>query len=126
MPSPVESAASTFVRTWSESDPAVREAMIEACFAADGRMVTRSREIRGRAALAEEMKRILADPRLAGVRLLSPIDASGTTFRYRSAAVWQDGTTSEFFDAGEIDANGRISVLLTFAGGLPDAEPPKR
>ena len=35
--------------------------MIDACFASDGRMVTRSREIRGRVALAAMLDRFLSD-----------------------------------------------------------------
>jgi len=96
--------------------------MIDACFAEDGRMVTRSREIRGRAALAQEMARILADPQLAHIRVASAIDARGTTFRFRGIAEFRDGTIAEAFDAGEIDATGRISLLLTFAGPLGEAD----
>jgi hypothetical protein len=33
----------------------------------------------------------------------------------------RDGLNLEFFDAGEIDATGRISLLLTFAGPLAPA-----
>jgi hypothetical protein len=122
MPSPVEIAAETYIRAWSEPDPAVRATMLEACFAEDGRMVTRSREIRGRAALAEEITRLRADPRFLRIRLTSAIDARGTTFRFRGVAEFRDGTSGEAFDAGEIDATGRISLLLTFAGPL--GEPP--
>jgi hypothetical protein len=124
MPNAVEVAVDTYIRAVTERDPAVREAMIEACWAADGRMVTRSREIRGRAGLAEELTRVAADPRLLGFRVISVIDARGTTFRYRSLANFRDGTSVEFFDAGEVDASGRIRVLLTFAGPLGEAEEP--
>ena len=122
MPSAVEQAVETYIRAWSEPDPAVREKMIEECFAADGRLVTRSGEIRGRAALAAMMTRILADPQLLRIRLISAIDASGTTFRFRGVVERRDGTSPESFDAGEVDASGRISLLLTFAGPL--GEPP--
>jgi hypothetical protein len=118
MPSPVEIAVDTYIRAWSERDPAVRATMLEACFAENGRMVTRSREIRGRDGLAEEMVRFLADPRLARIRVTSAIDARGTTFRFHGVAEFRDGTTFESFDAGEIDATGRISLILTFAGPL--------
>jgi hypothetical protein len=120
MKTAVEVAVETFIRAWSERDPAVRAQMLDACFAVDGRMVTRSREIRGRAALGEEMTRIQADPQLGRIRLLSAIDARGTTFRYRGAVERKDGTTAENFDAGEIDSEGRISLVLTFAGPLAD------
>ena len=81
-------------------------------------MVTRSREIRGRAALIAEMSRIVADPNILKIRPMSAIDARGTTFRFRGVVEMRDGQRFESFDAGEIDAEGRISVLLTFAGPL--------
>jgi len=118
MRSVVEKAVDTYIRASSERDPEARAAMLEACFAADGRIVTRSREIRGRAALADEIAKLLADPRLLRIRVLSAIDAGETTFRFRSVVERRDGTTLEFHDAGEVDAAGRISLLLTFAGPL--------
>ncbi len=121
MPSAVEIAVDTYIRAVSERDPAVRATLLEACFAADCRMVTRSREIRGRAALAAELTALLADPQLLRVRVISAIDARGTTFRYRAVAERRDGTSPESFDAGEIDAAGQISLLLSFAGPLSDA-----
>lgn len=121
MPSPVEVAVATYVRAVNERDPAARAALLTACFASDVRMVTSSREIRGRATLTAELERFLADPRLLGIRLISAIDARGTIFRYRAVADFRDGTSPESFDAGEIDAAGQISLLLTFAGPLQDA-----
>ena len=118
MPSAVEIAVDTYVRAVSERDPALRGAMFEQCFAEDVRMVTRTREIRGRAALTADLNRFLADPRVLGIRLTSAIDASGTTFRYSAVAEFRDGTSAESFDAGEIDASGRIALILTFAGPL--------
>jgi hypothetical protein len=118
MPSAVEIAVDTYIRMWSERDPAVRAPLLEACFAANGRMVTRSREICGRIAFADLMTRFLADPQFLRIRVISAIDAQGTTFRFRSVVERHDGTTSENFDAGQIDGDGRISLLLTFAGPL--------
>ena len=86
-------------------------------------MVTRSREIRGRAQITEDLNRFLADPRVLRIRLVSAIDARGTTFRYRAVADFRDGTSAESFDAGEIDETGKISLILTFSGPLGDAEP---
>jgi hypothetical protein len=124
MPSAVEMAVDTYIRAWSERDPAVRAAMIEACFAEDGRVVSRNREIRGRAALAEEMTRTLSDPELLRIRVVSAIDARGTTFRFRAVLERRDGKSFESFDAGEIDGAGQISVLLTFGGPLREASTP--
>src|SRR3954464_10938680 len=121
MPSPVEMAVDTYIKAWSERDPTVRATMIEACFAADGRIVMPSREVRGRAELAAEMTKFFAHPQMLRIRVISAIDARGTTFRFRAVVDRSDGTSLESFDAGEIDATGRISVLLTFAGPLEDA-----
>ncbi len=117
MASPVETAVDTYIRIFGEPDPAKRSALIEACFAPDGRIVTRSREIRGHAGVAAMANQFFADPEVLGIRVVA-IDASNTTFRLRALTDLRDGRTLEVNDAGEIDAAGRISLLLTFAGPL--------
>ena len=121
MPNAVEIAVDTYIRMWSERDPAVRATLLEACFALEGRLVTRSREIRGRTALADFMEKFLANPQLLSIRAVGAVDASGTTFRFHNAVEFRDGMVLEGFDAGEIDAEGRISLILTFAGQLVEA-----
>ena len=121
MPTPVETAVQTYIRAAGERDPAARAKLIEACFAEDGRFVARSGVICGRAGIEAMIGRFLADPQVLGFRMASVIDAAGTTFRYRSIVERRDGTTLEFFDAGEIDADGRIATLLVFTGPLADA-----
>jgi hypothetical protein len=95
--------------------------MIDACFAADGRIVVPGREIRGRAALAEAIASLRADPEVLRIRITSVVDARATTFRFRALTERRDGTSGESFDAGEIDESGRISLILTFGGPLADA-----
>lgn len=124
MATPVETAVDTYIRALNERDPARRSAMIRECFTEDARLIARSREIRGHAALAEEMARFLAEPTWLRIRMTSAIDASGNTFRYSSAIERRDGTSLDFFDAGLVDESGRISVLLVFAGPLADADGP--
>lgn len=121
MPSTIEVVARTYVAAWTERDPAKRASLVESCFAPDGRMVTRGRELRGRAALLEEMAKQLANPELVDVRLTSVIDAGATTFRFRGVAEFRNGDVFENHDAGEVDANGQIKLLLTFPGPLVDA-----
>jgi hypothetical protein len=117
MESAVAKAVDTYIRLFNERDPAVRASMIEACWSPEGRLVTRSREFRGRGGLAELADRSLADPNLVRVGATA-IDASGTTFRFRGFSELRDGTRLEVFDAGEIDDEGRIRLLLTFKGAL--------
>jgi hypothetical protein len=121
MPSSIETAVENYIKAWSERDPAARARLIEACFAEDGRVVTRSREIRGRAALDDAIASLLSNPKFLRIRVTSAIDARGTTFRVRGVAEFSDGTGLEAFDAGEVDASGRISLVLTFPGPLAEA-----
>ena len=121
MPTPVETAAHTYIRAAGERDPSERAKLLEACFAENGRFVTRSGVIRGRAAIDAMLARGLADPQFVGFRLATVVDAAGTTFRFRTIVERRDGTTLEFFDAGEIDADGRICTILVFSGPLKEA-----
>lgn len=121
MPSTIEVAAETYIRAWGERDPALREQLLEACFAADGRFVTRRRVVRGRAALAAEMARFHAASHWRNIRRLSAIDTGETTFRFRGVVEFDDGTSAESFDTGEVDAAGKIALLITFDGPLADA-----
>jgi hypothetical protein len=120
MAPPAERAVETYVRACAERDPSIRSRLWEACLAEDVRMVTRSREIRGRGALIDDLERFLASPQLLRVCLASELDVAGTTFRYLARAEFADGTSAEAFDAGELDGSGRIALILTFAGRLRD------
>jgi hypothetical protein len=120
MPSPVETAVQTYIRAAAERDPAERQKLIAACFAEDCRFVTRSGLIRGRAGIDAMIARFQADPEVLGFHMASVVDAAGTTFRYRSFVDRRDGKTIEIFDAGEIDADGRIATMLVFTGPLAD------
>src|SRR5437899_1390575 len=99
MPSPVEIAVATYIRAAGERDPAARASLLEACFAADARLVTRSGVIRGHAAIDAMIARFFADPQNLGFRMTSVIDAKGSTFRYASVVLRADGTELPFFDA---------------------------
>jgi hypothetical protein len=124
MASPIETTIETYIKAWSERDPAVRAQLIEACFAADGRLVTHGRDIVGRAAFAEMITNFQARQDFRKIRLTSAIDAGPSAFRFSGVIDFPDGSTSvETFDSGVIDASGRISLLLTFAGPLAPATP---
>jgi hypothetical protein len=114
MASSIEATVRTYAAVWGEPDPAKRARMIEECFAADGRIATSGAGIRGRAELAAAITELRADPRGLAVRLAGPIDVQGRKFRIHSSIEQRDGGSTAFFDAGEVDADGRISILITF------------
>jgi hypothetical protein len=121
MSNPTETAARTYAAVWAEPDPTTRALMLEACFAVDGRIAARGEGIRGRAALAAAIDAFLADPRGLTTRLTSPIDVQGRLFRFRAVLENRDGSPAlEVHDAGEVDGDGRIALLLTFVGPLPE------
>lgn len=114
MTAQTEAAARMYAAAWEEPDAGKRARMIEDCFAADGRIATSGDGIRGRAALAAAISELREDPRGLAVRLLEPIDVQGRKFRLRSVVEQRDGSATQFFDAGEVDADGRIAILITF------------
>lgn len=83
-------------------------------------MVTGGREIRGRAEVLAMLDRFWSDPEVLGVRVTSVVDARGAIFRYRAVTDFRTGPSVEVFDAGEINGEGKISLILTFAGPLED------
>ena len=117
MPSLVETAVDTYLRVWTETDPTVRAKLIEQCFAADGRIVG-NQVIHGREGLAAEVESFLADPEWKEVWVKGPVDTRAKTFRFYATAERVDGTQLDVFDAGEIDDDGRITLILTFLGRL--------
>jgi hypothetical protein len=117
-------AAQTYVAAWKEPDAVTRARLIDRCFAAEGRIVSPGAVISGRAALAAAIDGFFADPRGLSARLVSAIDAQGPIFRFRSVVEDRDGRiVFDGFDAGEVDDDGRITVLLTFGGASPMPPP---
>jgi hypothetical protein len=121
MPSPTEIAVQDYAAAWQEPDAKARAGLLDACFAADGRLVTPGTVMRGRSAVAAAIEGFLADPRGLSARLTSAIDVQGPMFRFRSVVEDREGrVVFDGFDAGEVDAEGRITVLLAFGGAPPE------
>lgn len=114
MTSSTEASVRTYAAAWAEPDADKRARMIEDCFAADGRIATSGAGICGRAALAAAITELRADPRGLSVHLAGAIDVQGRKFRIHSVVEQRDGGKTAFFDAGEVDADGRIAILITF------------
>jgi hypothetical protein len=118
MPSAVEKAVRTYIQAAEERDAKKRAALLSDCLAVDVRMVTRGTVLDGLAALEKMFERVHADPDFAGIRLTSALDLGSRTFRYASAVDFKSGKVVEFFDAGEVGPDGKISLLLVFDGPL--------
>jgi len=121
MSSAVEKAVRNYIHAAEERDAKTRAALLAECLAVDVRMVTRGTVIRGLAEFERMFERVHADPDLARIRLTSALDFGATTFRYTSVVEFQSGKVVEFFDAGEVGPDGKISLLLVFDGPLAAA-----
>lgn len=120
---PSEQAVRRYIDAWFEPDRERRAQLLEACFAADGRIAIADRVIRGRDELAATIDAFQVDPRRLTARLTSPIDADGTTFRFRALFTLPDGQRhSELIDIGEVDGEGRIATLYTFEEPLAEGD----
>lgn len=120
---PCEQAVRRYIDAWFEPDRGRRAELLAACFADDARIAIADRVIRGRGELAAAIDAFQADPRRLAARLTSPIDADGTTFRFRALFTLPDGRRhSELIDFGEIDGDGRIANLFTFEEPLVDGD----
>lgn len=116
MSNAIEAAVRTYLQAWSEPNPDVRASLLEECFAGNGRVVTNTRVIDGRQALGQVMTRVA--PKFARMRLTGPIDVGRRTFHFRGVAEHSDGTVAEHFEAGEVDADGKIAFVVTFPASM--------
>ncbi len=108
-----------FVAAWNERDPERRSRLIEEACAEDFRMITAGRCVYGRAgldALVADFQRRRPDDR---ARFASAVEVHAHTFRYLGAVDRPDGAPALALDTGEHDADGRLRLVLTFAGAAP-------
>jgi hypothetical protein len=124
MQSPVEVAVDKYIRAWSERDPLARSSLLEACFAAEGRVVQRSGETRGRAGLAEMIERLSPIHNGSGCALPAPSmrSAPPSVFAlfYRSARRYESRALRRWRDRR--DGAHRIDFDVRRASGRRPAE----
>jgi hypothetical protein len=119
-----EIAARRYIDAWFEPDHDRRAALLEMCFAVDGRLSVLGKALRSRAELAAAIDAFQVDPRKLVAAMTSAIEAGATSFRFRARFSFSDGRLhSELVDVGEIGGDGRIAALYTFADPLGDPDP---
>jgi hypothetical protein len=120
MSSLTEAAVKTYIHLAGERNAGVREALIEKCWAVDGRLISPNGGFCGRAALSEMIARFVGGSEWVRIRVVA-LDVRGAIFRLRGFTDLRDGRSLEVSDVGEVDASGRISLLFTFPGPLVEA-----
>ena len=105
-----------YIAAWNEHDAAARTRLLEQACGDHFVMRTSGQRIDGRARLDA----MIADfqKRRPGERavLRTAIDVQGHIFRFAGRVEGPTSSGAENFDAGECDEDGRIRLLLTFAG----------
>lgn len=114
-------AIQRYIDAWLEPDAGRRAALIADGFARDGRIWFGDQVIAGREALAAAIDAFHADPQRPAARVIGPVDAGGTTFRFRVELAWPDGRRRELIDLGELDDDHQIARLYTFPATDGDA-----
>jgi hypothetical protein len=121
----IKRSVASYVAAWTERDPARRADLLALAVTDDVRILigAGAREIRGRAALEEEIAGFHRRVPEVRVRMTSGIDVQGNLCRFTGVAEGPEGQIGlEAWDACECEASGRIRLLLTFAGvTLPSA-----
>src|SRR5215470_3765227 len=116
----VKNAALVYIQAWNENDPEIRRRLLDLCWAQDGTITSNTEYIIGRDQVfraIEAFRRARPEDRAV---LTSEIDYHHNLFRFTGKVIRTDGTSySEILDVGEVDADGRITRILTFLGPLP-------
>jgi hypothetical protein len=115
----VQGSIEAYIAAWNERDPEARARLLARACADEFRIVTPGRCIRGRAGLdaliADFQTRRPADR----ARLTSGIEINASSFRYVGVVDRDVGEPLANLDTGEHDAEGRLLLVLTFAGAAP-------
>jgi hypothetical protein len=115
----VRQSIAAYVAAWNERDPGARAKLLEQACADDFRILTPGRCIQGRDGLAALIADFQQRRPAARAELASGIEVDAHTFRYLGVVVGEGGPPAENLDTGEHDAEGRLVVVMTFAGAAP-------
>ena len=115
-----QDAVLTYVAAWNENDDSRRGQLLETCWSEHGTITFPGTQVVGREGLSAVMgafRREHPDDRPV---LTSGIDAHHQCFRFQATVVRPDGTTyGSATEVGEIDSDGSIMRILSFADPIP-------
>ncbi len=115
-------AVAAYGAAWSEQDPDKRLTLLEKAWSEDGVYSDPTAEVKGRQALADHIGGFLAQSNGARIVLTSAVDLHHEIrLRFSWKMVAPDGqtTVAEGFDYGELDADGRLRLIVGFFGPFP-------
>jgi hypothetical protein len=109
-----------YLAAWNEADAAIRQNLLEQCWADDGVYVDPNVELAGREQLSQHIAKVQATRPGARVEFMSGIDIHHHVVRFLWRLVRPDGTVGDTsIDFGEIGSDGRLTKIIGFFGEAP-------
>jgi hypothetical protein len=109
-----------YMAAWNEADAAIRQTLLEQCWADDGVYVDPNVELAGRQQLSQHIAKVQATRPGARVEFMSGIDIHHHVVRFLWRLVRPDGTVGDTsIDFGEIGPDGRLTKIIGFFGEAP-------
>jgi hypothetical protein len=109
-----------YVAAWNEPDAAMRQEILDGCWADDAAYVDPSVELKGRAALLQHISKLQAGRPGARIEMMSGVDAHHDVVRFLWRLVRADGSAGDVsIDFGEVGADGRLAKIVGFFGEPP-------
>jgi len=109
-----------YMAAWNEADAAIRQNLLEQCWADDGVYVDPNVELAGREQLSQHIAKVQATRPGARVEFMSGIDIHHHVVRFLWRLVRPDGTVGDTsIDFGEIGSDGRLTKIIGFFGEAP-------
>ena len=109
-----------YMAAWNEADAAIRQTLLEQCWADDGVYVDPNVQLAGRQQLSQHIAKVQATRPGARVEFMSGIDIHHHVVRFLWRLVRPDGTVGDTsIDFGEIGPDGRLTKIIGFFGEAP-------
>ena len=115
----IQETINDYGAAWNETDEAKRRALIDACWAEDGRYCDPVSDGRGREALAGFISNMHAQQTGARIELTSGVDQHHDQIRFAWAFVQDGKRVIEGVDVGELAPDGRLARIIGFWGVPP-------
>jgi hypothetical protein len=117
---PVAATVAAYGSAWAQPDHDKRMAVLETCWASDGVYLDPSARAEGRSALCEHIAGFQRDFPGQRIDLTSGVDEHDRYVRFAWKLSGPDGTElMEGVDFGQLDGDGRLSLICGFFGPLP-------
>jgi hypothetical protein len=109
-----------YMAAWNEADAAIRQTLLEQCWADDGVYVDPNVQLAGREQLLQHIAKVQATRPGARLEFMSGIDIHHHVVRFLWRLVRADGTVGDTsIDVGEIGPDGRLTKIIGFFGEAP-------